>query len=249
MDESPTLIEALVAAVAMFIGSTVLSTVGFGIGMTAIPILLFVLDPQTVIVVLNAVSIPLFALIVYQNRTELPKRRVLPWAIAGIVGVPVGVIILRDADATILKIAITVVIIALTILVASNVKTPIPKGMISGLAIAFIVAVMLNALGIGGPLIALYALAQGWGRNTVRGALSLYFLCVEAAGVVGYGFAGLITMERVWLIAIVIVPVVLGFWLGTQLVRRMNEAMFQRAAVAVILVTSAMVLVREVSAL
>ena len=246
MDESPTLIEALVAAVAMFIGSTVLSTVGFGIGMSAIPILLFVLEPQTVIVVLNAVSIPLFALIVYQNRVELPKRRVLPWAIAGVIGVPVGVIILRDADATLLKIAITVVITALTILVASNVKTPIPKGTISGLIVAFIVSVMLNALGIGGPLIALYALAQGWGRNTVRGALSLYFLCVEAAGVVGYGFAGLLTTERLWLIAIVTVPVVLGFWLGTQLVRRMNEAMFQRAAVAVILVTSAMVLAREV---
>ena len=76
----PTAIEAVVAAVAMFIGSTVLSTVGFGIGMSAIPILLFVLEPQTVIVVLNAVSIPLFALIVYQNRAELPKRRVLPWA-------------------------------------------------------------------------------------------------------------------------------------------------------------------------
>ena len=108
---------------------------------------------------------------------------------------------------------------------------------------------MLNALGIGGPLIALYALAQGWGRNTVRGALSLYFLCVETAGVVGYGFAGLLTVERIWLIAIVTFPVVLGFWLGTQFVRRMNEAMFQRAAVAVILVTSVMVLAREVSAL
>ena len=245
----PTAVEALVAAVAMFIGSTVLSTVGFGIGMTSIPLLLFVLEPQTVIVVLNAVSIPLFVLIVYQNRADLPKRRVLPWAIAGMIGVPVGVIVLRDADATLLKIAIAVVIIALTILVASNVKTPIPKGTISGLVVAFIVAVMLNALGIGGPLIALYALAQGWGRNTVRGALSLYFLCVETAGVVGYGFAGLLTVERVWLIAIVTLPVVLGFWLGTNLVRRMNEAMFQRAAVAVILVTSVMVLAREVSAL
>ena len=111
----PTAIEAVVAAAAMFIGSTVLSTVGFGIGMTSIPLLLFVLEPQTVIVVLNAVSIPLFALIVYQNRAELPKRSVLPWAVAGIIGVPVGVIILRDADATLLKISITVAIIALTI--------------------------------------------------------------------------------------------------------------------------------------
>ena len=249
MDDSPTTIEAAVAAVAMFIGSTVLSTVGFGIGMTSIPLLLFVLEPQTVIIVLNAVSLPLFALIVYQNRAELPKRRVLPWAIAGMVGVPVGVIVLRDVDARLLKIAITVVIIALTILVASNVRTPIPKGVISGLVVAFVVSVMLNALGIGGPLIALYALAQGWHRNTVRGALSLYFLCVEAAGVVGYGFAGLLTTERLWLIAIVTLPVVLGFWLGTQLVRRMNETMFQRAAVAVILVTSVMVLAREASSL
>ena len=207
------------------------------------------LEPQTVIVVLNAVSLPLFALIVYQNRAELPKRRVLPWAIAGLIGVPIGVIVLRDAEATLLKIAITVVIIALTLLVASNVKTPIPKGTIAGLVVAFVVSVMLNALGIGGPLIALYALAQGWSRNTVRGALSLYFLCVEVPGVVGYALAGLITAERLWLIAIVTLPVVLGFWLGTHLVSRMNEAMFRRAAVAVILVTSTMVLVREASAL
>ena len=233
----------------MFIGSTVLSTVGFGIGMTTIPVLLFVFDPQTVIVVVNSVSLLLFTLIVYQNRAELPRRRVIPWAAAGLAGVPVGVILLRDADSALLKIAISAVIIALTLVVSSNVRAPIPRGAVAGLVVAFVVSVMLNALGIGGPVIALYALAQGWSRNAVRGALSLYFLVVEAAGVVGYGFAGLLTAERLWLILIVIAPVLLGFWVATLLVRRMNDEMFRRAAVAVILVTSAMVLVREISAL
>lgn len=233
----------------MFFGSTVLSTIGFGIGMTTIPVLLFVFDPQTVIVVVNTVSLALFVLIVYQNRGELPVRSVLPWAISGLAAVPVGVVVLRDADAGLLKIAITAVTIALTLVVASNIRTPIPRGLVSGLVIAFLVSVTLNALGIGGPIMALYIFTQRWSRNAVRGALSLYFLFVETAGVVGYGVTGLLTWERITLILIVIGPVLLGFWLATHLVTRMNDTVFRRATVAAILLMCGMVLTREVSAL
>ena len=213
--------------------------------MTTIPILLFVLEPQTVVVVVNAVSLALFALIIFHSRSELPVRRVVPWAAAGLVGVPIGVQFLKDADAGLLKITISAVVIVLTVIVASNVKTPIPRGAVSGMIVAFVVSVMLNTLGIGGPIMALYVLAQGWTRNAMRGSLSLYFLFVEAAGVVGYAFNGLLTAERLWLIAIVTIPVVLGFTLATQLVHRMSETVFRRATIAVIIITSGMVLARE----
>ena len=245
----PTITSSILAAVVMLVGSTVLSTVGFGIGMTTIPVLLFVFDPQTVIVVVNAVSLVLFTLIVFYNRADIPGRRVIPWAVTGLVGVPVGVLFLKGADAGLLKIAISAVIIVLTLIVASNVKTPIPRGTASGVVVAFVVSVMLNALGIGGPIMALYVLAQGWTRSAFRGSLSLYFLFVETAGIIGYGFAGLLTKERLGLILILTPPVLLGFWLGTRLVRRMDERIFRRAVVAVILLTSAMVLTREISAL
>jgi uncharacterized membrane protein YfcA len=48
------------------------------------------------------------------------------------------------------------------------------------------------------------------------------------------------------LILIRVIPVILGFWLATLLVKRMNEEMFRRAVVFVIVSTSLMVLVREV---
>ena len=76
------LIPSAVAAAVMFVGSTILSTLGFGIGMTTIPVLLFIFEPQTVIVMVNTVSLALFVLIVYQNRSELPVRQVLPWAVS-----------------------------------------------------------------------------------------------------------------------------------------------------------------------
>ena len=243
------LVPSLAAAAIMFVGSTILSTIGFGIGMTTIPVLLFVFDPQTVIVVVNAVSLALFVLIVYQNRGELQFRRVLPWSISGLTAVPIGVLVLRDADSSLLRIAITSVTILLTIVVASNARIPMPRGMATGLIVGFVVSVTLNALGIGGPIMALFIFAQRWTRNAARGALSLYFLFVETAGVIGYGAAGLLTWERIGLILIVIGPVLLGFWLATYIVSRMNDVVFRRATVAGILLMCGMVLAREVAAL
>ena len=217
--------------------------------MTTIPILLFVLEPQTVIVVVNTVSLALFILIVYQNRNEIPVRSVGAWSLAGLAGVPIGVLILKDSDAGLLKIAITTVTIALTLVVAFNVRARFPKGLFAGLVVGFLVSVTLNALGIGGPIMALYVFTQNWSRNAVRGSLSLYFLFVEAAGVVGYGVAGLLTTERIALILIAIVPVTLGFWLATHLVRRMNDVVFRRATVVAIIGMSGLVLAREIAAL
>ena len=245
----PDLIESAIAAVVMFMGSTVLSTIGFGIGMTTIPVLLFVFDPQTVIVVVNTVSLLLFVLIVIQNRDELPIRQVGPMALAGIAAVPVGVFVLKETDSHLLRIAISAVTILLTILVASRAKAPIPRGLFAGLVVAFGVSITLNALGIGGPVMALYIFAQNWSRNAVRGALSLYFLLVEAAGVIGYGVAGLMTAERISLILIVAIPVGLGFYLATHLVRRMNESVFRKATVAGILIMCGMTLAREIISL
>ncbi len=245
----PDLFEAAIAAVVMFMGSTVLSTIGFGIGMTTIPVLLFVFDPQTVVVVVNTISLLLFVLIIIQNRAELPFRRVGPMALAGMAAVPLGVLVLKESDSHVLKIAISAIAILLTILVASRAQAPIPRGLVAGLIVAFGVSLTLNALGIGGPVMALYIFAQNWSRNAVRGALSLYFLFVETAGVIGYGVAGLLTTERIYLILIVAVPVAIGFYLATHLVRRMNEAVFRRATVAGIIVMCGMTLAREIISL
>ena len=234
------------AAAAMFAGSTVLSTVGFGIGMTTTPVLLLVLEPQSVVVTVNTVSLALLALILFQTRGHLPVRQMAPISVAGLLGVPVGVFILSSAASGALRVGITGVILLLTVAVALNVRGPVPRPHIVGPLLGFVGGVLLTATGIGGPLMALFLLARGWTRHALRASLSFYFLVVEFSGVVGYGVAGLFTPERTGLILVVTVPVLLGFVLGTILVKRMNERLFRHAVVAVIITTSVMVLGREV---
>ena len=246
---SLSILELAVAVVMLFAGSTVLSTVGFGIGMTTTPVLLLLLEPQTVVVVVNTVSLALFVLIIRQTRDHISVRETTPLGIAGLLGVPVGVFILSTASASALRISITGLIILLTLAVVFNLRGPIPRSNLIGAVVAFVVAVLLTSLGIGGPLMALFLLTRGWTPQAVRGSLALYFLAVEAAGVVGYGVAGLFTTERIALILITAVPALMGFWLATRLLRGMNETVFRRATIAVIIATSLMVLGREVAAL
>ena len=237
--------DLAVAAVVMFVGSTVLSTVGFGIGMSTTPVLLLVLDPQTVVVMINTVSLGVFVLIVVQSREHLPVRDMVPLSALGLAGVPVGVVILDVVSPTVLRIAISTAIIVLALVVAFSGRRAMPNSTPVGLVLAFLAGVLITGTGIGGPLVAIYLITRGWSRHAVRVSLSLYFFVIEFFAVVGYGVAGLFTMERITLILIVAVPVLAGFGLATVLVRRMNEALFRRSVLALIVVTSLMVLGRE----
>ena len=241
--------QLLLVAVFVFAGALVFCTVGFGIGVTAIPPLLLLVDPQTAVVLINTVSVFMFSLVIWQTRQHIPLRRTLPIIAAGLVGVPVGILILRDADSALLRIAIAAFIIALTLLAALNTRWTLPKSMPVGLSVGFVVSVMLNAFGVGGALLALALLSRRLSSRALRGSLSLYFLVIEGAGVVGYGVAGLLTEQRILLIGVSALPVALGFGVALLILRRINETMFRRLVMATIIITSMVALVKELASL
>jgi uncharacterized membrane protein YfcA len=244
---TPDIVEAVATAVTVFIGSLVLGTVGFGMGISTTPFLLLVLEPKTIVVVVNSVSIILFVLVIAKNRSHLQVREIAPISAAGVAGVPVAVYALDEVGTGALRIGIALLILALTALTASNVRGRLPPGGVLGLVVGFVGSVLINTTGIGGPLIVLYGLSRGWSRNAVRASASLYFLAIEGAGVAGYFFVGLMTKERATLVLIAAPPLVIGFWLATNLVGRMNEAVFRRAVLSVITVACVVVLVRELA--
>ena len=246
---SLTLARLAIAAAATLLGSTVFSTIGFGIGMVSIPILLLAFDAQTAVVMLNTVEVPLSVLMVWQNRRHLERGEILPITIAGLVGAIVGAFVLAASAERPLRISIIVLIVVLTVVTALNLRAGVPMPRFLGPVIGFLVGLMLTALGVGGPLLALYMLARRWGRDAIRGSMSLLFLFVMPAAVAGYAAHGLYTPERLTLTAVTLAPVIAGFFLGSRIARDMNERAFRIVAIAVIAATSTVVLVREVAAL
>ena len=229
----------------MLLGSTVLTTVGFGIGVTTTPLLLLYLDPQAVVILVNLVATLLSGMVVVQTRGYLPAREMVPVTLAGAVGALVGVYVLVFLSQSTLRIAMTVLILLLTLSLGLRVPWPQNPPRITGPVLGFVVGVLLASLAVGGPLLVLLMVARKWARQAIRASMSVYFLVVHGLAVAGYGVAGIFTTEIATLILIVTPAVIVGFGIATLLVRRMNEAVFRRVVLAVITVASLMVLGRE----
>ena len=238
-----------VACASLLIGGVVLGVAGFGIGMTAAPLMLIVTDPVTVVVTVNAVALLMYGAVLYETRNHLPVRKMTPTGLAGLAGVPIGVYFLASAEAAILRVSITAAILVLAVVVGMNFQRPVPKPHLVGPVLGFAVGVMIATLGIGGPLLVLFLLTQGTLRQGLRASMAYFFFPIEAASVVGFVVAGLFTAERVTLVLAAIPAVLVGFWISTLLGRRMNERMFRRVVVGVIVATSLMVLGREIARL
>ena len=237
------------AAFMMFLGCTALSATGFGIGMVAMPGLLFVLEPQTAVVVLNTVAIAVEGWIVVQARKDIPFREVLPVAAAGALGVPLAVYILKFADPGIMRIGISSLIIVLAATAVVNVQGQVRLPRALGILAGFVVGVVLPAFGVGGPLVTLYLLTRDWGRQSIRAAMAFYLFTLDVFGIAGYAVAGLYTSERLGLIALMVIPMLLGLGLGAVILRLMSERVFRYAVLTIIISSSVMVLVREVASI
>jgi uncharacterized membrane protein YfcA len=237
--------ELIVAALVLVLAGFTIGAVGFGFGLTTTPILLLFLDPQTVVVTINAVAIVAFGLVLFETRAHVRYRELMPMAIAGAVGAPIGVYALSYFSPSLLRIGMGVVVLMLTVLVIVKTEWRVPKPHITGPIIGFGVAAMVTGLAIGGPLLVLFFIGRGIKRQAVRASMAFFFLVMYVTAVIGYVAQGLITAERLMLTAVVLPGAVLGYWLAVRLTGRMNEEVFRRAVVGIIAVTSVLVLARE----
>ncbi len=246
--ENQTVLEILVVVIATLCGSTVLSTLGFGIGMVATPILLLIFDPQTAIVTLSPAGTVLSALIAWRNRDHILMRETLPIALLGMAGAFTGVYVLSTSDDQLLKIAIVTLIIPLTILSffnPTNLKDRIPFPKLVGPFIGYLVGLMLGSMAIGGPLLVIFLIVRGWKSYAIRGSMSFFLLCVMVCALIGFVPAGLYGEGRIVLSAVAFVPMIAGFWVGSRLANRMNENLFRKCSVTVIVLSSLTVIIRE----
>ncbi|MDE2736804.1 MAG: sulfite exporter TauE/SafE family protein [Gemmatimonadota bacterium] len=245
----PTPIEIAIAALVLIVAGFAIGAVGFGFGLTTTPVLLLFLDPQTVVVTINAVAVVAFGLVLIETRDHVPYRELAPTAVAGALGAPIGVYALASLDPAALRIAISALVLMLTVLVVVKTEWRVPKPQITGPMLGFGVAAMVTGLAIGGPLLVLFFIGRGMERQGVRSSMAFFFTTMYCTAAIGYVAQGLLTAERLILIVAVVPGMILGYWLSVRLTGRMNEKVFRQAVVSVIAVASILVLVREILSL
>ena len=221
-------------------GGFVSGLAGFGTALMALGIWLYVLPPSA------AVPLVLICSVVAQTAT-LPSMwksfdltLVWPFLIGGLLGVPIGTMLVAHADPNVFK--LTVGILLLVFPTALYFSAPMAfdfGGRIADGIIGFIGGILGGLAGLSGPPPILWASVRGWGKDERRGVFQTFnwtvlfvALCLQTA-------SGLVAREVIWLAALAFPGTVLGSWIGARLYHALSDRNFRDIVLGMLVISGA----------
>jgi uncharacterized membrane protein YfcA len=212
-----------------FAGGFVSGLAGFGTALMALGIWLYVLPPSI------AVPLVLICSIVAQTST-LPTmwrlidfKLVWPFLIGGLVGVPLGIVLVADADPRVFKLSVGILLLVFPAALYFN-RRPMALsfgGRAADAAIGFAGGILGGLAGLSGPLPILWASVRGWGKDERRGIFQTFNWTVLSAALCLQAGTGFITREVVWLALLALPSTLFGAWLGARTYHALSDRNFR----------------------
>lgn len=159
-----------------------------------------------------------------------------PMLAAGIVGVPIGTMLLEDVRPQPLKIGVGAFLILYSGWMAFVRRPPIVTGggRLADAAVGFTGGLMGGMASLSGPAPAIWAQLRGFGKNEQRGINQPFNMSVLLLALVSAGIAGF--LDRTFFIwaAICVPTTLIGARIGLMLYRRVDDAQFRRIVLALL---------------
>lgn len=232
------------AALVIALASFVLGLVGFGNGLVAMALLPFLMSPVTAIAILTIYTVLFAVVILAPLRQHVRWRPVLDMLAGTVVGVPVGVWILRIVPLTALNRLIGVTLLLVVVLEWANLRPAHLPGRQWSLGAGMLSGVAGAAVGTPGPPVIFYSSTQGWSPRTIKATLQAFFVVNQSVVLAGYWWAGVLDRQVWQLAASLALPGAGGTILGMLLFRRMDTALFRRLVFALLFVAGLALAVR-----
>src|SRR5947209_12485885 len=221
-------------------GGFVTGLAGFGTALMALGIWLYVLPPSA------AVPLVLICSVVAQTAT-LPSMwkssdltLVWPFLIGGLLGVPLGTMLVAHADPGIFKLTVGLLLLVFpTALYFSAPMSYAFGGRIADGIVGFVGGILGGLAGLSGPPPILWASIRGWGKDERRGVFQTFNWTVLFAALCLQAASGLVAREVLWLAALAFPGTILGSWIGARLYRALSDRNFRDVVLGMLFLSGA----------
>ena len=209
-------------------GGFVSGLAGFGTGLTALGIWLYVMSPPL------AASLVVVCSVVAQVQTipviwhAIKPGLVAPFIIGGLAGVPLGTALVLYLDPYWFRFGIGIILLVFaSVMLRSGSARPMVKGgRIADAVVGFGGGVLGGLAGLAGPLPTMWAALRAWGKDQRRSVFQSFNLTILVAALVAHAVNGMLTVE-LWRLVLVAIPgTFIGAWLGSRLYSRLSDTRF-----------------------
>lgn len=229
--------QASIVLAGALAGGIVNGMTGFGTAITALGIWVYGIPPTA------AASLAIICAAVSQTQTlhliwhSIQWKRVLCFVVPGIVGVPIGTLILPHVDPRIFKVGLGLFLVVYPAYVLAR-QRQIEKawgGRLADGVVGFGGGVLGGLTGLSGVFPVVWTDIRGWSKEQRRAVVQFFNLAILSLALVAHAASGLLT-RQVGLDALVALPATIGgAWFGAFIYRRLADRGYQRIIMLLLL--------------
>ena len=220
----------------------------FGANLFAVPLMTLVMDTKEAIIFSCLVGTSITLSVTFLYHRDLPKLEFVLALLACVAGVPFGMAILKLASADTMLIGSGMILLLFLIWQAvagrmgNTLQAPlwsiVPAGMLSG--------ILMSSTGMGGPILAMYAVLRGWSKEVTLSMLNTLSSLAMVFLVILQWRDGLYTPQMLHGALWAIPCCVIGVFVSVPVIRRIHPRIFRRLLLGMLAFSSVMLFVRGV---
>ncbi len=230
------LIPIFIGIIGIFAGSLNQGLTGFGMALVSIPFLITSFPPQVVVPVLLCLGFFQNIIVLYDARRYVQLKRVWILIVSSLFGIPFGTFVLKTLDPDLMKTIIGSVIAIFAASMLFGLRKPMKNEKIAQIPIGYVGGVLSGGTAMSGPPAILFFSNQGMLKNVFRANILTYFTVLNIATILIMTPTGLINAAVLRISLYFLPAMIVGAYAGIKLSRRINEKVFRRIALIVVLI-------------
>jgi uncharacterized protein len=210
-------------------GGFVSGLAGFGTGLVALGIWLYVLSPSIAVPLVVICSIIAQTSTLPAFRRHIDFKLVWPFLVGGLAGVPLGILLVAHADPGAFKLSVGLLLLVFPTALYFNRKPMALRfgGRAADALVGFGGGILGGLTGLSGPLPILWASVRGWGKHERRGVFQTFNWTILTATLCLQAGTGFVTREVLWLALVALPGTLFGAWLGARTYHALSDRNFR----------------------
>ncbi len=218
-----------------FLAIFVQAMAGFGMALVSMPLFVDLLGIHVASPLVSLIGITTQFIMLLRYRRALNIRAVARLAGASILGIPIGVFLLKTVDVDVITAVLGSVIIIYALYSLFRLRLPALSHPSWAYGFGFIGGILSGAFNTSGPAIVIYATCRRWSPTEFKGNLQGFFLLNSIMTLTTHTLSGNYTpfvfQNYLWALP----GIALGFLVGFSLDKKINPAQFQKIVLLLLL--------------
>jgi uncharacterized membrane protein YfcA len=219
-----------------FVAAFVQASTGFGLALISMPLLVGLLGIRTATPLVALIAISCESLLLIRFRHALNFLAVIRLSISSLIGIPLGIYLLREVDSNLITAVLGLILISYALYAMFTPKMPALHNKNWAYGFGFLGGILSGAYNTSGPPIIIYGTMSGWSPATFKSNLQGFFVLNSIIVLTSHAIAGNLT-PIIWQSLLWSLPgIAFGLGLAFVIDKRINPELFRKMVLFLLII-------------